>query len=130
MTTFSVAPSLTYAGARIVGVVISSVRISALVMLLSFALTGSSLSAAAETSPPPAKVDQLIELLSDPAIKSWLKEQVTSDRQKQAAASADTTQHPMLSSTLASIREHGQSLLSAIPELPAEIERARTILSN
>src|SRR6476620_8966758 len=121
MTTFSVAPSLMHAGARIVGVAISSARICAIVMLLSFVLTGFGLAAAVQASPPPEKIDQRIELLSDPAIKSWLKEQVTSDRQKQAAASADTTQQHMLSSTLASIREHVQSLLSAIPELPAQI---------
>src|SRR5262245_47756334 len=99
-------------------------------MLLSFVLTGSGLAATAQTSPPPEKVDMLIELLSDPAIKTWLKEQVSSDRQKQTAASVDTTQHPMLSSILASIREHEKSLLSAIPELPGQMERARTILSN
>ena len=109
---------------------ISRARIYAIVMFFSLVLTGSGLSAAAQTTPPPEKVDTLIELLSDPAIKSWLKEQVTSDRQKQTAASPDTTQHPMLSSILASIREHVDSLLSAIPELPAQIERARTILSN
>jgi moderate conductance mechanosensitive channel len=127
---FSLPASLVCGGGRIIGVAISSARICTIVMLLSFVLTESSLAAAPQASPPPEKVDQLIELLSDPAIKSWLKEQVTSDRQKQAAAGVDTTQHPMLSNTLASIREHAQSLLSAIPELPAQIERARTILSN
>jgi small-conductance mechanosensitive channel len=130
MTMFSLPASLVCGGGRIIGVAISSARICTIVMLLSFVLTESSLAAAPQASPPPEKVDQLIELLSDPAIKSWLKEQVTSDRQKQAAAGVDTTQHPMLSNTLASIREHAQSLLSAIPELPAQIERARTILSN
>jgi small-conductance mechanosensitive channel len=128
--TFPVPTSLACGAGRIVGVPISSARICAVVLFLVFMLNGSSLAAAAQASPPPEKVDQLIELLSDPAIKSWLKEQVTSDRPKQAAAGADTTQHPMLSSILASTRAHAQSILSAIPEMPAQIERAKTILSN
>src|SRR5262245_65057845 len=130
MTMFSVPASLVCGGGRTVGVAITSSRICAIVMLLSFVLAGSGLAAAAPTSPPPEKVDMLLDLLSDPAIKSWLKEQITSDRQKQTAPGADTTQQPMLSSALASIREHEDSLLLAIPELPAQIERARTILSN
>ena len=108
---------------------ISRARIYAIVTFFSFVLTGSSLSAAAQTTPPPEKVDTLIELLSDPAIKSWLKEQVTSDRQKQTAVSDESTRRPMLSSILTSIRKHVEALLSAIPELPAQIERARIILS-
>src|SRR5262245_17583465 len=130
MTMFSVPASLVCGGGRIVGVAISISRICAIVVLSSFVLTGSVFAAATPTSPPPEKIDMLLDLLSDPAIKSWLKEQITSDRQKQTAAGADTTQQPMLSSALASIREHEDSLLSAIPELPAQIEWARTILSN
>ena len=108
---------------------ISRARIYAIVTFFSLVLTGSGLSAAAQTTPPPEKVDTLIELLSDPAIKSWLKEQVTSDRQKQTAVSDESTRQPMLSSILTSIRKHVEALLSAIPELPAQIERARIILS-
>src|SRR5262245_33934877 len=129
MIMFSVPGRLVSEGGRIAGAVIRSPRLYAIVVLLSFVLIGSILSAAAQTSPPHEKVEMLIELLSDPAIKTWLREQVTSDRQKQTAANV-AIQHPMLSSILASIREHDESLLSAIPELPAQIERARTILSN
>src|SRR5215510_12809060 len=99
MAMFSVPSSLVRGGGEIVGVAIRSARIYSVVLLLSFPLIGSSLAAATQASPPPEKVDTLIELLSDPPIKTWLKEQVTSDRQKQAAASVDATQHPMLSNS-------------------------------
>ena len=83
------------------------------------------LGARAQT-PEPEKVDKLIELLSDPAVKSWLENQ-----SKHGAATA--TAEPdspsmMLSSQVTMIREHLQALLNTIPLLPAQFDRAWNIL--
>src|SRR5262245_12560094 len=84
--------------------------------------------AAEQTSPPPEKVDKLIELLSDPAIKTWITKQVASDQAAQTIAAVEAAQQPMLSGVLASIRQHVELLLSAVPDLPSQFERAAIIL--
>jgi len=78
-------------------------------------------------SPPPQKIDALIELLNDPTVKAWLAEQ------KKKSAAAETTQSPTvdvppLSDLLARIRVHLHEIAAAIPRLPAQFERAWIIL--
>jgi small-conductance mechanosensitive channel len=98
------------------------------------ALMACGLSAWAQTpqNPPPEKVDQLIKLLSDPAVKDWLAQQVQAPTPPGAAAPAgagpQAMQPSMVSSTLERIKQHLESLAMAWPRLPAKYQRSKDIL--
>src|SRR5260221_1106532 len=77
-------------------------------------------------TPDPAKVDKLIELLSDPSIKSWLVQQAK--QAPPAPAAAQESPSMMLSSYVTMIRQHFGTLSDAIPQLPAQFTRAWNIL--
>ncbi|MBX3597255.1 MAG: mechanosensitive ion channel [Rhizobiaceae bacterium] len=81
-------------------------------------------------APAPEKVDQLIELLSDPAVKDWLAAQ-SSQAASQDKPDTDLHAQGMSKSTvsmgLEQVREHVHELVVAVPDLPDQLERARTI---
>ncbi len=78
-------------------------------------------------TPPPAKVTELIEILSDPAVRAWLDAQ--SDAEISTAPAPGSAENaPMMSSGLAMIRSNGQDLIAAFPTLPAQFARAQSIL--
>jgi moderate conductance mechanosensitive channel len=103
-------------------------RIAILFLFVFFAMTGLS---SAQTTPevkPETKVDQLLEILADPAVKDWLAKQ---SQLPQSAAAKDmelSDVSSVLSTTLTMIKTHGQTVMKAFPRLPAQFERARTIL--
>ncbi|MGF1629274.1 MAG: mechanosensitive ion channel domain-containing protein [Kiloniellaceae bacterium] len=78
------------------------------------------------------KIDQLLELLGDPQVRSWL------DRQREAVAPVPTATGPVaaamaspgsyLSGRLGAIRQHVRNLVAALPTLPQEVERTRATL--
>jgi len=102
------------------------------VMLLSMVQLGGL--AHAQTAPtptiPPPQVQELIKLLDDPAIKTWI------DQEKQATVSKEPTPQPpqsmdseMLASRVDALRTHLASLIAAIPGLPREFARAADLLT-
>jgi small-conductance mechanosensitive channel len=81
----------------------------------------------AQTPAPAAeKVDRLLELLSDPEIKTWLADQ---NKKNTAAPQPANDGTPTLSVVLRSIRSHIQSIIAAVPRLPAQFERMWIILN-
>ncbi len=103
---------------------LTSVLRAALVLL---ALSGFAGPALAQT-PPPAKVERLIEVLSDPEVRAWLDQQLKSNAPVPIAPSATTKEAAMMSTGLTMIRAHGADLIRAFPGLPAQFDRARGIL--
>jgi small-conductance mechanosensitive channel len=88
--------------------------------------------AAGAGEPPPAKVQQLLELLDDPAVHDWLAQHraaAVSAPASSAAAEAEFTPSGYLAYRIAAIRAHVASLVAALPRVPAEMERAGIILS-
>jgi moderate conductance mechanosensitive channel len=77
-------------------------------------------------APATEKIDRLLELLSDPEIKTWLADQNKKNSLATPPASNDV---PTLSDILRSIRGHIQSTLAAVPRLPAQFERMWIILN-
>lgn len=82
--------------------------------------------------PPPEKVDQLVRLLADPAVKEWLAKQLQTANPPNASATADTKppgmEPSMVSSTLDRIKRHLERIAMAWPGLPAKFERTSDIL--
>lgn len=76
--------------------------------------------------PPPAKLEQLLEVLSDPEVRAWLELQ--SKAAPAAPLPAVASIGAMMSSRLDMIRTHGEELIRAFPALPAQFGRARDIL--
>lgn len=105
-------------------------------LLLLGAFIACSLPALAQTqqAPPPEKVDQLIKLLGDPAVKEWLAQQVQTTppagaKPTDATPQANQGMQPsMVSMALHRIKQHLARLATAWSELPAKYERARDIL--
>ncbi len=82
---------------------------------------------AAAQSPPPEKVEQLIDILSDPAVKAWLVQQTQTPPPAPFTETPPADATSLLSTVLAMIKNHGQTLIEAFPRLPAQFERARNI---
>jgi small-conductance mechanosensitive channel len=97
-------------------------RCSILVLLLAMPAPLQAQTAA----PVPEKVDRLLDLLSDPEIKTWLADQ---NKKTAAAAQPESEDIPTLSAILRSIRSHIQSIIAAVPRLPAQFERMWIILN-
>ena len=77
----------------------------------------------------PPQVHQLIDLLDDPAVRTWV------DRQRAARNPPQTTivdQQETLSTftttRLALIRQHLQALIAALPNLPGELRQTSSVL--
>ncbi|KAB0266881.1 mechanosensitive ion channel family protein [Microvirga brassicacearum] len=79
----------------------------------------------AQSSPPP-QVQQLLNLLQDPAVRGWI------DQQQQPApalagpppSASEMTASEMMAARTASLREHLASLAAAAPRLPSEFRNA------
>jgi moderate conductance mechanosensitive channel len=95
--------------------------------MLALVLSGFAGPAPAQT-PPPAKVEQLIEVLSDPEVRAWLDQQLASNAPLPVAPSTGMKDAAMMSTGLTMIRAHGEELVRAFPGLPAQFDRAHVIL--
>jgi small-conductance mechanosensitive channel len=96
--------------------------------LLFFVLAGSpsaNAQATATQNPPPPQVQQLLNLMQDPAVRGWI------DQQQQSApalagppTSSEMTGSEMMAARTASMREHLAALAAAAPRLPGEFRNA------
>jgi small-conductance mechanosensitive channel len=95
--------------------------------VLLFLASAASLDARAQpapaSSPPPPQVQQLLQLLQDPAVRSWIDEQ-----QKPPAAAAAPAPEPtvseMMMQRITGLRERLETLAAAVPRLPDEFRNA------
>jgi len=93
--------------------------------------------AAADIGAPPAKVQELLQLLDDPAVRDWLTQHhgttapAAASPPAAAAAPADAAMTPSgyFAERITAIRQHLGALAAAVPKLPQEIERCGIILS-
>ncbi len=88
---------------------------------------------AAPAAEPPAKVQELLKLLDDPAVREWLAQHQAGTAAAQPTTPAAPPEQEMGASSyfagrIAAIREHISALVAALPKLPAELERAGIIL--
>jgi moderate conductance mechanosensitive channel len=110
---------------------ISLVRSTTFAAMLSWGALGAGAAHAQPSTPPPDKIDKLIELLSDPDVKAWLAAQ---DAKQPVPPPADagggtSAMAPAeLSSALDAVRDHFGEVAAAIPTLPAQFHRVWTIL--
>jgi moderate conductance mechanosensitive channel len=85
-------------------------------------------SAGVEANPP--QIQQLLTLLADPKVQTWLKQQ---NEAKAATASqqdiGEESVSRALDSRLAAIREHIVALTRAVPDLPNQFERGRALVT-
>ncbi len=96
--------------------------------ILCAGLLASPQTAIAQSEPPPAKVDLLIDLLADPDVKAWLAAQNDKAPPPVDAGGASAMAPAGLSSLLDVIRMHIDEMATAVPTLPAQFARAWTIL--
>ncbi len=87
------------------------------VFLLAFLVVTS---AAAQTAPPPPqqKIDQLIGLLQDPEIQTWLE-----SRKKEQDATAAAAQPSGFATWEARLRSRIDGILAAVPRIPSEMSQ-------
>jgi moderate conductance mechanosensitive channel len=86
----------------------------------------------APAAEPPPKVQELLQLLDDPAVRDWLAQrQAATSSAPQAAPAEAPAMSPSgyFAGRIAAIRQHVAGLAAAIPKLPDEFERAGIILS-
>ena len=107
------------------------IAIQALLLLaLVTPLAAQDASAAAEAESQ-AKIDELLQLLGDPAVQDWLDRQRTGIPPMPAAESGAgglASPGSYLSSRVDAIRQHVRDLAAALPTLPSEFERAGGVL--
>ncbi len=84
---------------------------------------GKSAKASAETAPP-AEIQALLNLLADPKVQDWLKQQHATEVAPAAAKPMDESPAEMMSSRVEAVRTHLADMVGAMPALPAEYTRA------
>lgn len=107
------------------------VSLAAFIILSALPLLAASDSGLAQSAraaaPAPPKIDQLLQLLSDPEVKAWMAA-------SQASAPVPATEPeaaaaPLsVSSALDRARAHLNAMATAVPQLPTQFARAWTIL--
>jgi small-conductance mechanosensitive channel len=87
-------------------------------------------SAPADDKATPPQIQQLLTLLADPKVQTWLKQQ---DETRSAAASGgdavEESPSHVLDSRLGAIREHIVGLAHTIPDVPNQFERGSALVS-
>ena len=107
----------------------TAIRAIVLVAATCFGLLAGAASAPAQANPPPPdKIDQLLGLLSDPDIKAWLAAQEQAPPPATDGSGQGTMAPATISTLLDVIRLHIQEMVDAVPTLPAQADRALTIL--
>jgi moderate conductance mechanosensitive channel len=83
-----------------------------------------------EQDATPPKVHELLDILADPAVQTWLARQRAgaAANTEPAPASEEGTVAGHFAGRVAAIREHMAALAAAAPQLPAEFERAGATL--
>jgi hypothetical protein len=80
----------------------------------------------------PPQVNQLIDLLDDPAVRTWMDQQRSARNPPQTSPAEPRQPQATLStftaSRLALIRQHLQTLAAALPNLPGELRQAASVL--
>lgn len=90
---------------------------SAFLVMISLLIAGPSLAQTA-AAPPPEKLSELLKLLDDPAIRSW----ITAQQRAQAETPAIPTQD--VEDLEEKARSHFAALVAAVPKIPSEIAAA------
>ena len=100
----------------------------ALLFFVSMGAASADAQATPTQNPPPPQVQQLLNLLQDPAVRGWI------DQQQQPAptpplagpppTATQTTASEMMAARTASLRDHLASLAAAAPRLPGEFRSA------
>jgi len=103
-------------------------RLLALVLLTALALFGrASLAQEAAAAPSPLELRTLLELLEDPAVRAWLRQQVDAiDAAQPAPAAAPAFS---LAAALSIVEQRVATLQRALAAVPDELSRARLILN-
>ena len=104
--------------------------IVALFILAGF-VAGMANALAQSATPPPDKIERLLELLSDPDVKNWLAAQgdkAAAPPPAEAAGGESAMAPAGISSALDMISGHIKEMEDAVPTLPRQFGRAWTIL--
>jgi len=102
--------------------------ILALLLLQSTAALAQQAPPASEQKAPP-QVQQIMDLLRDPAVQAWLEQQKAAPA-KPAPVEPGSTLGGYTSGRLGQIHDHIGALFEAVPDLPAEFDRAGALLST
>ena len=80
---------------------------------------------------PPAKVQQLLDLLADPGVQHWIEQQrgKTPDAAPPAPAMPDSMSG-YAADRMASVHEHVMAVVMALPEVPQELMKAGRTLTQ
>jgi small-conductance mechanosensitive channel len=71
--------------------------------------------APAQTPPPQQKIDDLVKLLQDPEVRTWLESRKSADPETSAAPTLDLTNWE------SATRQRVDGILASIPRIPAEV---------
>ncbi len=86
---------------------------------------------AGEEAATPPKIHELLTLLADPKVQEWLEKQGEAKAASgPASETADSSISHEFDSHVVAIREHIVALGAALPDLPNQIEAARSLISE
>jgi small-conductance mechanosensitive channel len=111
----------------------NAARFSAFLGVMLAILLGLDLPAVAQSDPPPEKVQELLRLLDDPAVRDWMAQQNAGmPAAADATAATGTVAHGggmspghFMDERLATIRDHINQIVAAVPVLPGEFAKLR-----
>ena len=101
-------------------------------VVLLFLASAASLGARAQPapSPPPPQVQQLLQLMQDPAVRSWIDEQQKPPAAAAAVPAAEPTTSEIMMQRITGLRERLAALAAAVPRLPDEFDVESRVASD
>jgi moderate conductance mechanosensitive channel len=97
--------------------------------LLWMAFASAQAQPAAPDGAPPAQVQQLLKLLQDPAVRTWIEREQKSPPASSAQPKPLTTTEA-ISERISQLREHFAGIVAAVPTLPTELRQAAGALMD
>lgn len=97
-------------------------------VLSAFSLLATDSMAQTEAAAQPAKVQDLLKLLSDPEVQKWIDAQKAPQPAPQSSDTAPSDDGMAFAAALARIHQHFMDLAAAIPRLPGEFAKVGTAI--
>ncbi|MBZ6078535.1 mechanosensitive ion channel family protein [Microvirga puerhi] len=102
---------------------LKSILLALMSLMLNWSVSQAATASAPASEPPPAQVQQLLQLLQDPAVRTWIDKQQSARTQLQPDEAASPPASEMMTERIAGLREHLVALAQAAPRLPEELRQ-------
>jgi small-conductance mechanosensitive channel len=113
---------------RVAAISLGAIIFAAVLPCGSFAATQKATKPSTSAEASPKQIQELMTLLADPKVRSWLENESKAEAASEQAAAEESVSQ-QLDGRLAAIREHIVALAGTVPDLPNQYERGHDLVT-